>query len=1228
MPRSPGDPILVKAKSDISPARSVKFDLPPRNTSSTSNMSGKSPPAGRAGRSPTRRSSNSADSPRAGGTSGSRKPSSSASPPRSMPGSPGKGSKHISPPARGRKGSRERTGSGSKKSQSPPKSAGSKKGGGQTGGGASTASGKGSKAGSAKAKEDKKKPKTPDMTASGLKIVDWTGQGMTTLPSNLISAKDIGHLILASNNLRSIPPEIKRMKTLEKLDLSKNGIRCSSCNDFSGLPQEMALLTNLTEFSISECNLPHVPPAIFRMTSLRVLDLSRNKVNILLPEIGQLTQLVKLNLQQTNITSLPPELAYCQELQEIYLWGNSVETLPETLPEMPNLRVLALNYRSFCGVVDPYMENLLKKGQIKSEHIPMVVFELPALQVLDLESTKLNTLPEIYNIQLREFYLCKNFLQTIPPSIYSLKYLRVLDMSRNLLSTLPEDIGRLKGLKVLRLSGNSFERVPPTIGHLAHLTELDMSRNRIRRLPPEIKGLTALEVLLLESNCIQSLPEEVCDLTQLHTLDLTDNQIRSLPMAMYRLTRLTEAHSFKKLEKCGLWLYKNPLEQPSPEVWRTERPDNIFEYLKKLLIIKTENLQRQKIQVIGDSQSGKTSLIRALSLRKSMLTYGYSERTRLLQQTMWKTENNVEFVLNDFGGDNTYRLLYKMFLDPKGLVMLVYNAATFCKENFYNSIGQWLDMLAASTPGIVVKIVGTQVDRLQPEEEEEDEDEIKTIASAEQELKILYPASEDSTHNLAEGEEEEEDDLFEVGGNSEDLGVVRNTSTPAVPEPSHSEIVQEMVAQHLNEKETKVRDELQLLKVEIFKMTSAKSGGQGSDVELTDMEEAALKMLRVREQKLTEILEHPIKVLPEVSSVSASDSLQGILPLIDELEHLAIDQTLFPHAQRLIPGHWNRLRAMLKQRKGYYLYWDDIEQTAQLFSIKGEELCECIKYLEDTADVFWFYDYPGLADLVFHKPRVLIDIIASLFRHDIRQFLQYDTNKVFTCKGKLSEEQFQEASDLFLHTGEVSRPLVNCLLFDQGFNNDDLTMLLELLPMMEICYTVPEPDAPDGPFHSRALLVIPWYNRDLDLEPLRDVWPARPAGKERELAVIYTLPFYNPPELLPNISAQIQDFVEERMDWQNHIYASCETEKMLLQQTPEPGGGALLTVMVRGADFAEVQDLMEEMVDLVNTQLNSYPGLYWKLTIPMGGATLKLANKGVAGGRRASRLSRSLSFKN
>ena len=84
---------------------------------------------------------------------------------------------------------------------------------------------------------------------------------------------------------------------------------------------------------------------------------------------------------------------------------------------------------------------------------------------------------------------------------------------------------------------------------------------------------------------------------QLQTLDVTDNEIKSLPMAMHQLTKLTEAHGFHKLKKNGLWLYKNPLDQPPPEIWRTENPANIFDYLKKLMIIKTENLLRQKIQV-------------------------------------------------------------------------------------------------------------------------------------------------------------------------------------------------------------------------------------------------------------------------------------------------------------------------------------------------------------------------------------------------------------------------------------------------------------------------------------------------------------------------------------------------------------------------------------------------------------------------------------------------------
>lgn len=706
------------------------------------------------------------------------------------------------------------------------------------------------------------------------------------------------------------------------------------------------------------------------------------------------------------------------------------------------------------------------------------------------------------------------------------------------------------------------------------------------------------------------MPEEVCDLTQLQTLDLTENEIRSLPLAMHRLTNITEAHSYHKLEKCGLWLYKNPLDQPPPEIWRTEKPDNIFDNLKKLMIIKTENLQRQKIQVIGESQSGKTSLVNALASGKSILTESEKDKTRLLNQTTWKTENNVDFVLSDFGGDEAYTILYKMLMDSKALVLLVYDASTFNDKTFHSAIGRWLDMLIVNLPGAVVKMVGSKVDLLQPETLEDD---VKTILSVDNEIKFLYPASEDSRDLL----EMEENEVFEELSSNDHNSAARNTSTPAVPEQAHNEIAQELVTKYLQTKTEQFKEELESVGRDINKMEKPNN-------ELTDIEEAALKMLQIRQKKLEDILSHPLKFLPQVSSVSATESMEGVLALIDELEHLAIDQTLFPHAQKLIPGHWNRLRTMLKQRKGYYIYWEDVRQTALLFSIKGDELQQCIQYLHDTADLLWFNSIEGLSEIIFHKPKTLIDTLSSLYRHDIKDFLQYE-NKVFLCKGRLNREQFQEASDIFLHNGEISRPLLHCLWFHMGFNNAHIAELLELLPLFEICYAVPEPRVPTGPLYNRPLMVIPWYNTDTNLESIHTVWPEE---SNKELSVIYSFPFFFPPNIFPNLSSQLQEFVDERMDWKDYIYASSESEKILIQHAKDKTEIDTITISVRGPDFTEVQCLTRELIEIINTQLLRFPGLYWKLTIPRGKGAIKfLTNKQFVGSRRSSRLVSSMSSK-
>ncbi|KAK7098966.1 malignant fibrous histiocytoma-amplified sequence 1 homolog [Littorina saxatilis] len=1080
-------------------AKSVKFEFEDKGTK----MPGKTP-------SPTPRGKSKTPSP-------NRK---SASPKNSPTATLNRKSPAPKSPSPGRKKS------GREKSPSPSRPSGSAKG--KRPGSSSTKSPSGESAPPSATKRKNVQIKTPELTERGLKIVDYSGQGMTVIPASLLSTKDVGVLILASNNLRSLPLEVRRMKSLIKLDISRNGIRCTHPGDFSGLPQELEVLTDLEELKISECNLPYVPPAIWCLKQLKVLDLSRNKINILPPEVGNLVELRRLNLQQTNITSLPPEIAYCQELEEILLWGNSIETLPDTLPEMPKLRMLALNYRSFCGVVDPYMENLLKKRQINSEHIPVVVFELPALEVLDLESTKLNNLPDVFNIRLREFYLCRNFLQTIPTTIYNLRYLQVLDMSFNLLMTLPEDIGRLHSLKVLRLNNNSFERVPPTIGHLENLIELNIAKNRVRRLPPEIRGLTELRSLIAEHNDLQSLPDEICELTNLETLDVTNNAIRYLPIKLYKLVNLKEAHGFRKLTKHGLWLYRNPLEQPPPEVWRTEKPENIYRYLKKLLIIKMENLQRQKILVLGNSQAGKTSLVRVLAQGKSSLTKAMLDRTRLLEQTPCRTENNVAFMLNDFGGDEAYQLMHHLFLDRKALAMIVYDANTFREEDYHHVIGRWLQMLTAYTPGIVVKLVGTKSDLLEHEEGEE--------------------------------------------------------------VPNHSDVVCQLVKRHLQDYRRQHQGELEAIQDDLAKLE-----GQ----ELSDAQEAVKQMLNTRKDRLNNILACPLRILPKVCSVSATDSLEGIRELVNDLEHLAIDRSLFPHAQRKVPQHWHRMKSTLKLQQGYYLLWDHVEQTAALFGIKEDELKECVQYYCDTGEVLW-YDIPGLDEILFHRPRILVDLLSCLYRHDIEEFLHYPENRVFYSKGRLAEEGFNVMRDLFLKFGQISRPLLNCLWFHKKMSQDTITDLLELLPLLDLCYTIPEPDILTVPLCERPLMVLPFYNKDEDLTPLAAEWPETAAPGEKTLKVVYHFPVVFPFGVFQKVSAAIQDMVMTRMDWRDVIYATTETEKVLLWKNLSKDAAdqaGTLMLAVRGTDFSLVQDLMQDLMEQVTELFKRFPGLYYKVDV-------------------------------
>ena len=107
----------------------------------------------------------------------------------------------------------------------------------------------------------------------------------------------------------------------------------------------------ITTYTLSSRALLVVPPDVFLMNGLRVLDLSRNKLKILPPEIQLLSSLTELNVSRNSLKNIPAELGCLTELVTINALSNKLNqrTIPfGALAKMPKLRLLDLQYNKKC----------------------------------------------------------------------------------------------------------------------------------------------------------------------------------------------------------------------------------------------------------------------------------------------------------------------------------------------------------------------------------------------------------------------------------------------------------------------------------------------------------------------------------------------------------------------------------------------------------------------------------------------------------------------------------------------------------------------------------------------------------------------------------------------------------------------------------------------------------------------------------------------------------------
>ncbi len=241
---------------------------------------------------------------------------------------------------------------------------------------------------------------------------------------------------------------------------------------------------------------------------------------------------------------------------------------------------------------------------------------------------------------------------------------------------------------ILNLSGRDISALPPEIGNLTHLTRLNLKQNQLKELPKEIGKLVNLRELWLDGNQLTTLPAEIGNLKNLKWLSLGDNQLSEIPPELAHLSAL------EILNLQGNHALPLPRENLSRD------PAGLIEYL--LLEQEKRRINEIKVVVLGRCGAGKTSVIRRLWER----TFDRFEKsTHGIHIQRWPFQiEHKRVLLNiwDFGRDEIENGIYRFFMTPRSLYLLVWDSR---EENHQAELENWLKLiqfLGQQSPLIVV----------------------------------------------------------------------------------------------------------------------------------------------------------------------------------------------------------------------------------------------------------------------------------------------------------------------------------------------------------------------------------------------------------------------------------------------------------------------------------------------------------------------------------------------
>lgn len=322
---------------------------------------------------------------------------------------------------------------------------------------------------------------------SGVKVLDFSGNKLSSLPENMFSVWNtllLQSLNLSSNHITDIEKlSFSGLTELEVLDLSRNNIFSIDAEAFHST-QNLSIV-RLANNRLTEINETVFSPLIL----LKYLDLSNNKISSIQKEMfHRNTGLEWLSLTNNRLTAIDPS-TFQQQSNLSYL-------------DLSRNKITQIKRGVFYNNTE--LESLLLADNKISELHPSAFHADNGLSYLDVSG---NLIEELENF-----------------TFYRLK---VLSISRNKLQRLhPRSFCNCTELRNLSLSDNDISEINDEAFYgLWQLEYLDLSSNNIKNISLSIfQGMVLqMEANMNESDCVSNL----------RYLKLSKNKIHYFPFKEY-----------------------------------------------------------------------------------------------------------------------------------------------------------------------------------------------------------------------------------------------------------------------------------------------------------------------------------------------------------------------------------------------------------------------------------------------------------------------------------------------------------------------------------------------------------------------------------------------------------------------------------------------------------------------------------------------------------------------